>query len=156
MATVHDGLGGGHGCHLLTKLTRLVAHQGGHVISNSEGLGAHGAALGINGVPAIHAEGRDQQVVAPVVCRPFDFGVELEELLRHVARCSLGAECHALFKQGLPFVGSLGDARVVVLDLVQVLHVHPSPMRVVVVAATQPVLEGRVGNVDHEDGKGVL
>eukprot|EP00965_Chrysotila_dentata_P242274 6204778-Pleurochrysis_carterae.AAC.2 len=44
----HDGLGGGHGCHLLTQLAQLVA-QGEHVISNSDGLGAHGAALGVNG-----------------------------------------------------------------------------------------------------------
>eukprot|EP00965_Chrysotila_dentata_P167039 5515693-Pleurochrysis_carterae.AAC.1 len=46
--------------------------------------------------------------------------------------------------------------RVVVLDLVQVLDVHPSPMRVVVLVAMQPVLEGGVGNVDHEYGKGVF
>eukprot|EP00965_Chrysotila_dentata_P043380 1442436-Pleurochrysis_carterae.AAC.3 len=45
----HDGFGGGHGCHLLTHLAQLVA-QGGLVISNSDGLGAHGAALGVDGV----------------------------------------------------------------------------------------------------------
>eukprot|EP00965_Chrysotila_dentata_P150998 4989594-Pleurochrysis_carterae.AAC.1 len=181
----HNRLGGGHGCHLLTQLAQFVA-QGGHVISNSDGLGAHGAALGVNGALALHAvilfaHGEDLeahlvkvfaplalvdladlvhandvgQVVAPVVCRPFEFGVELEELLHHSARCSLGAGRHAFLNQGLALVGGLGDARVVVLDLVQLLDVHPSPMRVVVVA-TQPVLEGGVGNVNHEDGKGVL
>eukprot|EP00965_Chrysotila_dentata_P116215 3841878-Pleurochrysis_carterae.AAC.1 len=50
----HDGLSGGHGCHLLTQLAQLVA-QGGHVSSISDGLGAHGAALGVNGVLALHA-----------------------------------------------------------------------------------------------------
>eukprot|EP00965_Chrysotila_dentata_P044232 1470124-Pleurochrysis_carterae.AAC.1 len=55
-----------------------------------------------------------------------------------MVRCSLRAGRHALLNQGLALVGSLGDARVVVLDLVQVLDVHPSPMRVIVVVATQP------------------
>eukprot|EP00965_Chrysotila_dentata_P064579 2141361-Pleurochrysis_carterae.AAC.3 len=51
----HDGLSDGHVCHLLTQLAQLVA-QRGHVISNNDGLGAHdGAALGINGVLALHA-----------------------------------------------------------------------------------------------------
>eukprot|EP00965_Chrysotila_dentata_P082588 2725957-Pleurochrysis_carterae.AAC.4 len=43
----HNGLR--HGCHLLTQLAQLVA-QGGHVIFSSDGLGAHGAAVGVNGV----------------------------------------------------------------------------------------------------------
>eukprot|EP00965_Chrysotila_dentata_P240719 6203872-Pleurochrysis_carterae.AAC.3 len=138
---------------------------------------AHGVALDVNGVLALHAvtlfkhgedleahlvklvaplalvdlaglvhangvgqvrghgvqEGRGQQVVAPEVCRPFEFGVELEELLHHGGRCSLGAGRHALLNQGLALVGSLGDARVVVIDLVQMLDVQASPMRVVVV-----------------------
>eukprot|EP00965_Chrysotila_dentata_P256219 6212477-Pleurochrysis_carterae.AAC.1 len=37
-----------------------------------------------------------------------------------------------------------------------VLDAHPSPMCVVFVVATQPVLEGGVGNVGYEDGKDVL
>eukprot|EP00965_Chrysotila_dentata_P141598 4679539-Pleurochrysis_carterae.AAC.1 len=37
------------------------------------------------------------------------------------------------------------------------MNAHLSPMRVVVLVATQPVLEGGVvGNVDHEDGKGIF
>eukprot|EP00965_Chrysotila_dentata_P236256 6201216-Pleurochrysis_carterae.AAC.3 len=187
----HDGLGGGHGCHLLMYLAQLIAH-GGHVISNNDGLGAHGTALSVNGVLAPHAvillkhgedlearlvkvvgplalvdlagvvhandvrQGCGQQVVVPVVCRPFEFKVELEELLHPCVRCSLGARRYALLNQGLALVGSLGDARVIVLDLVQVLNVHPSPMHVIVVVATQPVLEGGVSNADHEDGKGIL
>eukprot|EP00965_Chrysotila_dentata_P158560 5237223-Pleurochrysis_carterae.AAC.3 len=63
---------------------------------------------------------------------------------------------HLVATVGLAPIGSLGNARVVVLDLVQGLEVHPSPMRVVVLVATQPVLESDVDNVDHEDGKGVL
>eukprot|EP00965_Chrysotila_dentata_P082669 2727783-Pleurochrysis_carterae.AAC.11 len=38
----------------------------------------------------------------------------------------------------------------------QLLHICPSAVRVVVVVAATPVLEGGVGDVDHEDGKGVL
>eukprot|EP00965_Chrysotila_dentata_P033785 1124446-Pleurochrysis_carterae.AAC.9 len=135
---------------------------GGHVISNSNSLGTHGVALGVNGVVAIHAvvllehgedlkahlanvvaplalvdlaglvhatdigqvrgqdvqEGRgQQQVVAPVVCSPFEFGVELEELLHHDARCNLGAGRHVLLNLGLALVGSVGDARVVVHEI---------------------------------------
>eukprot|EP00965_Chrysotila_dentata_P172185 5682287-Pleurochrysis_carterae.AAC.1 len=49
----------------------------------------------------------------------------------------------------------LGDAGVIVLDLVQVmLDVSPSAVRVDVVVIAKPVLEGGVGDVDHEDGKG--
>eukprot|EP00965_Chrysotila_dentata_P252742 6210848-Pleurochrysis_carterae.AAC.1 len=171
----HDGLGGGHGCHLLTQLAQLVA-QGRHVISNSDGLGAHGLALGVSRVAAlyavilnekgenfkahlakvvaslalvdlacfIHANDVGQTVRGQVVCKPFEFGVELEEILHHSTRCSLGAGRHALLNQGLALIGSLGDARVVVLDLVQVLNVQLSPICVVVVVAAQPVLEGGV------------
>eukprot|EP00965_Chrysotila_dentata_P032976 1098595-Pleurochrysis_carterae.AAC.3 len=136
--------------HLLKQLAQLIT-QGGYVISNSDGLGAHGAALGVTGVLALHAvilleherdqkahlvnvvaplalvdfaglvhandvgqvrvqdvqEGRGQQVVVPVVCRPFEFGVELEELFHHGARCNLGTGRHALLNQGLVLVGSL-------------------------------------------------
>eukprot|EP00965_Chrysotila_dentata_P088464 2921167-Pleurochrysis_carterae.AAC.1 len=92
-----------------------------------------------------------------MVCRPLEFGVELEELLHHGARRSLGAGSHALLHQGLALVGSLGDAGVVVLHLVQMLDVLPSAVRVVVVVAAEPVLEGDdVGDVDHEEGKDVL
>eukprot|EP00965_Chrysotila_dentata_P209310 6185216-Pleurochrysis_carterae.AAC.1 len=135
--------------------------EGGHVISGSDGLGAHGAGLAIDGVFALDAliclehgedlkahlvivvaplalldpanlvyandvgqvrgqgvqKGGGQQVVAPVVCSPFEFGVERDELLHHGSRSSLGAGSHALLNQGLALVGSLGDARIVVLDL---------------------------------------
>eukprot|EP00965_Chrysotila_dentata_P177543 5864989-Pleurochrysis_carterae.AAC.1 len=50
----HAGLGRDHGCHLLTPLAQLVG-QGGHVLSNSDGLAAHGAALGVKGVLALNA-----------------------------------------------------------------------------------------------------
>eukprot|EP00965_Chrysotila_dentata_P201618 6180664-Pleurochrysis_carterae.AAC.4 len=50
----HCGLGGGHSCHLLTQLAQLVAQEG-HVISDSDGFGVHGEALGVDGVLALHA-----------------------------------------------------------------------------------------------------
>eukprot|EP00965_Chrysotila_dentata_P051326 1702028-Pleurochrysis_carterae.AAC.1 len=52
---------------------------------------------------------------------------------------------------GMPFsIRPLRSLKALVID------VHPSPMRVVIIVATQPVFEGGIGNVDHEDVKGVL
>eukprot|EP00965_Chrysotila_dentata_P214539 6188249-Pleurochrysis_carterae.AAC.1 len=171
------GLSGSHGCHLLAQLAQLVA-QGGHAFSNSDGLGVHGAALGVNGFLVLHAvillehggdleahlvtvvaplvlvdlarlvhannvkqvrgkgvrEGRGQQVVAPMV-RADPSSSELSS--RSVSAIVLAAasvpDAIPSLNQGLALIRSLGVARVVVLDLVQVLDVHPSPMRVVVV-----------------------
>eukprot|EP00965_Chrysotila_dentata_P151984 5022313-Pleurochrysis_carterae.AAC.2 len=92
-----------------------------------------------------------------MVCRPLEFGVIISSRsFSAMVRPSLGAGSHALLHQSFALVGSLGNAGDVVLNLVQVLDVHPSAVRVVVVFAADLVLEGGVGDVDYEDGDGVL
>eukprot|EP00965_Chrysotila_dentata_P170167 5617200-Pleurochrysis_carterae.AAC.1 len=140
-----------HGEHLTADLVKVVA-PGTLASLASFVLAAY--IRKVRGQGEQHGGG--QQVVAPVVCRPLKFGVEFEELLYHGARCRFSAVRHALLDQSLTLVGSLGDASVVVLDPMQVLDVRPNAMRVVVIVAAQPVLERGVGDVDHENGKGVL
>eukprot|EP00965_Chrysotila_dentata_P105509 3484584-Pleurochrysis_carterae.AAC.2 len=67
-----------------------------------------------------------------MMCRPLEFRVELEELLYHGASRSLGTGRHALLHQSLALVRLLGNAGITVLDLVQVLDIRPSTVRVVV------------------------